>query len=329
MPRGTLLTDNERGQISALELAGWSVAATARTLGRSRTVVAGYLKDKEGYSKARFHGRPTKLSPTATRLLYREAAKGKVSCRQLVTTLDLVVGHRRVQQLLRAHPDFVYKKRKGAPHLTPAHQAARVDFAKTNNRQDWSTIIFSDEKKFNLDGPDGWQYYWHHLQHEEQVFSRRQNGGGSVMVWGAFSANGKSELRILEGTQNSYEYTVTLADYLLPFAYADHGNEYVFQQDNASIHTSRETTRWLDEQEVARLRWPARSPDLNPIENLWGIMARRVYLNGRQFTDRVSLIRAIKSCWDEIAHETLQNLVNSMPDRCSEVLFQRGKKTKY
>jgi transposase len=331
MGRGTLLDEYERGQILAFETAGWNANAIAKEIGRSHHVVATFLANKEGYGTRKSTGRPPKLTAVATRRLFREATKGQSSCSQLVADLDLPVGHRRVQQLLRNNPEFVYMKRKSTPRLSEKHKKARLVFARAHvvSARDWSQVIFSDEKKFNLDGPDGWQYYWHHLQHEEQLFSRRQNGGGSVMVWGAFSAKGRSELCILEGNQNSYAYTVTLSDYLLPFAHADHGNEYIFQQDNASIHSSRETKEWLDEQEIVCLPWPARSPDLNPIENAWAVLARAVYANGRQFADRQSLITAILRCWGEISTDYMTNLINSMPNRCADVLVLQGKKTSH
>ncbi|KAG3095181.1 hypothetical protein PI125_g16317 [Phytophthora idaei] len=44
------------------------------------------------------------------------------------------------------------------------------------------------------------------------------------------------------------------------------------------------------------MEWPAKSPDLNPIENMWGVLARAVYANGRQFETRGSLISTIKRC---------------------------------
>ncbi|KAG2884322.1 hypothetical protein PC116_g16421 [Phytophthora cactorum] len=45
-------------------------------------------------------------------------------------------------------------------------------------RTDWDRVIFSDEKKLNLDGPDGMKYYWHDLWTEKETFFSRQNGGG-------------------------------------------------------------------------------------------------------------------------------------------------------
>ena len=67
------------------------------------------------------------------------------------------------------------------------------------------TIIFSDEKRINLDGLDGIQWYWHDLGKKEQVFFKRL-GGGSVMIWRVFSANGRAELVVMEGRQNAQKY---------------------------------------------------------------------------------------------------------------------------
>ena len=72
------------------------------------------------------------------------------------------------------------------------------------------TIIFSDKKKFNLDGRDGIQCYWHDLRKKEHVFSKRPFGEGSVMILGAFSANGKAELVVMERRQNTQKYVKVL-----------------------------------------------------------------------------------------------------------------------
>ncbi|GBN47824.1 hypothetical protein AVEN_87041-1 [Araneus ventricosus] len=78
--------------------------------------------------------------------------------------------------------------------------------------------IVSDERKWNLDGPDGNIKYWHDLRKEPRSFFSRQNGGGSVMVWAAFSFNGQVGLAFLDGRQNSPKYIETLENHLMPFA---------------------------------------------------------------------------------------------------------------
>lgn len=64
-------------------------------------------------------------------------------------------------------------------------------------------MVFSDEKKFNLDVPDDNQCYWHDLRKEKQLYSKRLFVGGYVMVQGAFSASGKADLVVMEEKQNS------------------------------------------------------------------------------------------------------------------------------
>jgi hypothetical protein len=62
--------------------------------------------------------------------------------------------------------------------------------------------VFSGEKKFNLDGPDGFSYYWHDLRNEKLIFSKRTQGGCSVMIWGGFGSKGKTELEFIDSTMN-------------------------------------------------------------------------------------------------------------------------------
>ena len=100
----------------------------------------------------------------------------------------------------------------------------------------WMTIIFSDEI----------QCYWHDLRKEEQAFSKRLFGGGSVMIWGVFSSNGKAELVVMKGRQNAQKYVEVLETSLRPFGKVHHGQDFILHQDNASIHTTKVTIAWFD-----------------------------------------------------------------------------------
>ncbi|KAJ0399837.1 hypothetical protein P43SY_008143 [Pythium insidiosum] len=215
--------------------------------------------------------------------------------------------------------------------LSPSHKAARLAWAseKLACQQDWTHVIFSDEKKFNLDGPDGFRYYWRDLRRPAQQAVRRQMGGGSVMVWGAMAWEGKSQLAILDGRQSSEHYIYTLSEYLLPFAHLKYGVDFIFQQDNAPIHTSSETRLFFSDMGLSVMDWPARSPDLNPIENLWSHLARRVYADGRQYDSIAELKDAILRAWETITLEDIRPLVQSMPRRCLDAVKARGNKTSY
>lgn len=167
------------------------------------------------------------------------------------------------------------------------------------DRTDWNRIIFSDEK-WNLDGPDGSHCYWHDLRQGKRILSKRQQGGGSVMTWAGFAANGKLDIAFLEGKQDKYKYQDLLEVYLLPYGEDIAGQEWIFQQDNAPSHRALDTKRWFEDNGVRVLDWPSCSPDLNPIENLWGILVRRVYKKDGQpiqFDTKERLKRAITEEW--------------------------------
>ena len=75
--------------------------------------------------------------------------------------------------------------------------------------------------------------------------------------------------------------------------------------------------------------WPAKSPDVNIIENIWEIMARRVYLRQRQFDTVEQLKEVIEDVWATISGELLQKLYRSIRRRMLAVLDGQGRATKY
>lgn len=132
------------------------------------------------------------------------------------------------------------------------------------------------------------------------------------MVWGAFCEQSVSEISFVVANQNAQKYTRNLETYLLRSTRKTYNGTWVFQQDNASVHTEKVTNKWFKDHNVNVLDWPARSPDLNPIENLWGLLARPVYANGRQFESINSLKHYIVSEWAKIDQTICYKLARSM-----------------
>ena len=326
------MTGFQQGQVQAWDKEGISQTEIAKRVGKSRKAIQTFLKARNAYNETHAGGRPPKMSPADSRRLLREASKGEKSAGTLTRELELPISKRRAQQILSGSPLLKYRKAKIAPPLTPMHREKRLQWARERagwNMQKWGQVIFSDEKKFNLDGPDGLSYYWHDLRKDEKILSRRQMGGGSLMIWGAFSERGTSTLAIISGRQNSTKYIATLENYLLPFAEEMHSNGSQFQQDNASIHTSKLTDSWFTAKDIDVMIWPARSPDLNPIENVWGLLARAVYGGCRQFRTVDELRAAVLEEWAKLDRRYLYALVKSMHKRCLDVIEASGRKTLY
>ena len=148
------------------------------------------------------------------------------------------------------------------------------------------------------------------------------------MVWACFSGTDKSPLVFLEEKQDGTKYVKTLEDALLSFS-EDLPLSWVLMQDSAPCHRARVAKRWMFDNFISVLEFLPYPPDLNPIENLWGILVGSVYAHQRQFKDVDSLSKFIRDAWDEINKGTLDALVKSMQKRCVGVVLAKGKKIDY
>lgn len=133
---------------------------------------------------------------------------------------------------------------KRKPHMAVVHHHRRLSWATrhvTWSEQEWGKVVWSDEKKFNLDGPDWREYYWHDYRISPKVFSKRHSGGDSFMIWECFSSQGCGQIAILDGRLNAHKYCEILENYLLPYAYMNQGTQrtdFRFMHDGATAHTA-------------------------------------------------------------------------------------------
>lgn len=331
MARGEPLSGEEKGKIAVFKEIGLSNRQIAKRLFRSSTVVDNFVKLGKSYGEKKQNGAPSKLSEAQRRLIKRKAVAQKMSARQIQGDMNLPVTPRRVRQILSANENLKFKKPIKKPPLTSRHRDARIAFARKHISwtKEWENVIFSDEKKFNLDGPDGFSSYWHDLRAEEQVRMSRNFGGGTVMIWAAFYGTNKSRIGWISTRMNGEKYVELLEEELINILDESGEQELIFQQDNASIHRAKKVADWFSAQKIPIMAWPSRSPDLNPIENIWGVLARDVYKNGRQFNTTAELKEAIRHAWVNLPSTTLTKVVESMPNRLCEVLINSGGSTKY
>lgn len=149
------------------------------------------------------------------------------------------------------------------------------------------------------------------------------------MVWGAFSSYGIISLAFPSCKMNSEEYQSVLGAKLVPYLAKFRRRSLIFQQDNASVHVSNSTKLWLSKKKIQTLAWPACSPDLNPMENIWGWLVRRVYANNKHYQSVAELRMAIVDEWTDLTPDFLENYVNSMPNRIADVISKKGKPIQY
>uniref|UniRef100_A0A8R1EP53 DDE_3 domain-containing protein n=2 Tax=Caenorhabditis japonica TaxID=281687 RepID=A0A8R1EP53_CAEJA len=147
------------------------------------------------------------------------------------------------------------------------------------------------------------------------------------MVWGCFSDTSMGPLKRIAGTMDRYVYEDILENTMRPWARANLGRSWVFQQDNDPKHTSGHVANWFRRRRVDLLEWPSQSPDLNPIEHMWEVLERR--LKGVRASNANQKFAQLEAAWKSIPMTVVQTLLGSMPRRCQAVIDAKGYPTKY
>ncbi|CAH2092976.1 unnamed protein product [Euphydryas editha] len=331
MPRGKHLNETEINIIKKLHSENYSMVKIAKIINRSHRVVRNFLKDPENYGKKKRTGRPKATTPRERRSILRVASNSALTARQIAAEAGVSTNLRNVQRIIHDCEYLERKKLQRKPPLSDKHKLVRLQFAKDHVqwKKKWRKVIFTDEKKFNLDGPDGFNYYFHGLRKENSILSRRQAGGGSVIIWSGIGYSGKMDIKFCTGKINSKRYIEVINEQITSHATRIAGNNFIFQQDNASVHRAQVVKDYFAEKNIQILEWPAYSPDLNIIENCWGDLSRAVYRGSRQFITVEDLKKAIINEWQNMNQDIIKNLYDSLPNRMIEVISKSGGSTKY
>ncbi len=148
------------------------------------------------------------------------------------------------------------------------------------------------------------------------------------LIWAAMSSAGVGPLCFLKSTVNAAIYQEILVHFMLPSADKLYGDaDFIFQQDLAPAHTAKGTKSWFNDHGVTVLDWPANSPDLNPIKNLWGIVKRKMRDTRPNNADDQKA--TVKETWASIPPQQCHKMITSMPRRTEAVIKAKGAPTKY
>lgn len=217
--------------------------------------------------------------------------------------------------------------------LTPASKEQRIGFALQHMGYDaWDKVIFSDEKIFqsSYNGqvkvyrPTGTRF------DDKYINKIKRNPRFSVNVWGWLSSRGLGVVHHIRNRLNSEEYINILNNVMIPTvtqSYPD--RNFMFLQDNCPVHTSAATKQWFNTNNVTCMDFPSYSGDLNVIENVWGLMARRINKQNLQVHNNEQLLQIAQTAWEEIPENYVINLIRSMPERINAVIEAEGALTKY
>ncbi len=344
-PHGREMSQDLRKKIIYLHKKGEGYKKISKALLISQNTVAKVVqtfnKDGTATISQRRPGRPRKLTPRQERLLMRRVEENRHASSLQLSLLNVskevesqtgvTISRDTIWRTLQRNGMHGCHPRK-KPLLKPRHKKARLEFARAHADKDedyWDSILWSDETKINVFGTDGFKTVWHRKGEEYKekcMVPTVKHGGGSVLMWGCMSAAGVGELHFIDGIMNSQMYCSILKEKMLPSLCAL-GRRALFQHDNDPKHTSKATVRFLKKNRVKVIQWPSMSPDLNPIEHLWGILKRQVEHHSPSSIQ--SLKEVILGEWKKIDLAKCRQLVHSMPRRLGAVIKNHGGHTKY
>lgn len=300
------------------------------------------FKSTGDFSAAKRTGRPPKFTKKDVRKVVKETLSNPGLSSQGIANeineqfhhINKSISPEMVRNILLKHGLRSYSARK-KPFLSKRMVKQRIKFCKKYRNftdEDWKKVTFSDEsyieinlgsifnrvRRFSHNNP-----FAPHLVHKTQKHPLK------VMIWGCFNYSGPGNIYVCSGTMNQSKYIDVLTSDLLPSIDRFNINGTpIHLDDSARAHRGKKVMEWHQNNSIEKIEWPGNSPDLNPIENLWAILKRK--LRCRQNINQSMLINNIKKIWfTEIGEESFNSLALSMRNRIKKVLENKGYSCKY
>lgn len=334
------LTTEEKARIVGMHQAGVKGAQIGRELGLAKQTVHDVLKrfKKRGTVESpKPTGRPPKLTERDKRSLGRLLVQDRRAPLSEITNQLATDAH--IDTVRKAAHKLGFNSRVATrkPFLSDRHLANRLAFAKKYEKwtvADWKRVIWTDESTFEIGKISRRVLVW---RREDEKFKNVclapvfKSGRTSVMIWGAFVADQKLPLVFMPaGRRTAVDFVEIVYNGVLGpwLSTQENPANLVLMEDGAPVHRSNAPKAWRESRSLVKLEWPANSPDLNPIENVWRLLKDEVQCCNRPKNVEQMKI-ALEAAWQGISAEKLESLVSSMPERIKAVLKAKGGATRW
>lgn len=246
-------------------------------------------------------------------------------------------GQRKLAQEFGVHHTTVSRHLKRAglrprhpqpePELTEEQKKARVKFAKREKERDFSTVMYEDEKTFVIGHVPNRHNDIIYVSGGEPVPGRPvPKRAAKINVAAGIMIGGRTTLHIFTENMNSAKFQDIINRTLLPGGRKHFRNDdWILMMDRHPTHYSVTSVQHMDQRGINYLpkgEWPANSPDLNPIENVWSMVVSE--LNKRSIQSRHQMEQALKRIWSKLPQDKIDNAINSIPKRLRAVIRTKG-----
>ncbi len=331
------LTEGERGLI----VGAWSAnkKRSMRSIAREFRVdpktVSRCIKKwhkQQNFKNLPRSGRPRVTTKAQDSLLAQIARSNRNDTPdQLAFKAKLKVSNNTIKNRLEEFGEGRYIVQRMTP-LRKVHTAPRLKFAKDHfdwKYADWMKVAWSDESHFTLKKTGTqWMTRPHGTSRDEEfVQPEIPVLEVNVWVWGCFIGNSLVGIEVWEGEALTKARYIKILDKWFKIINQFADDDWYYMDDGDGRHRGDDIDAIFIKHGVTPLQpWPASSPDLNPIENLWSFLKRRVQKRNPQ--NAAELMKYIKEEFEGIPKEFLENLNSSMCGRMRKVIAQKGKRIK-
>jgi transposase len=280
-------------------------------------------------------GRPPKLSERDKRSVVRYAlTHRRATLGEITQNIPVNVSGDTVRRALKDN-GLNNRVARMKPYLMPRHIMNRRIFAMEHvswTMDDWKKVIWTDEATFELGKNSRQIRVWRRIDEEynnDCTGSTFKSGRVSVMVWGAIALGKKSKLVVLPpGRRSATDFVDLVYDGPL-LEFLDEFIDPTLMEDGAPVHRSNAPKEWRQQHGLNKMVWPAQSPDMNPIENLWMQMKDRVTKQHKTSMSLETFTESIIQSWEAITVEQIDKLVMTMPTRVRTLMKNNGKSTRW